>query len=236
MKTSQYKMKHYFKSKVEDDDSDEESSEQNLGYFVKSHTMYHYTVPIDTTFREPSYYRGVIQMLMNAGENDTVAFLINSPGGSLAGLLSLMEAINMTEAGTVSLITGNASSAASMFALCCDEIYVSDNATMLAHNITYGTAGKGADVLAHVQHTSKTANKLLRKTYKYFLTDSEIDDMIEGKEIYLESDEIVERLKLREEFRLKEQELLEKAAEEPTEAKPVRKSRKKPEVEPEIIV
>jgi ATP-dependent protease ClpP protease subunit len=235
MKLSQYK--HFSKTRRRTADEDIEPGEDiegTLGYFVSSQTACHYTVPIDGSFKEPVYYRGVIQMLMNAGEQDVAAFLINSPGGQLSGLLSLLEGLNMTEAHTVALLVGSVSSAASMFALHCDEVYVGENSTMLCHNVSYGTGGKGSDVLAHVKHISSTANKLLRRTYKNFLTEQEINDMIDGKEIYLESDEIVERLKQREILRAKEAEQADLL--EQTEAKPARKSRKKPEVEPEIIV
>jgi ATP-dependent protease ClpP protease subunit len=226
MKLSEYK--HFSKTRRRTADEDVEigeDTEGTLGYFVSSQTASHYTVPIDGSFREPVYYRGVIQMLMNAVEQDVAAFLVNSPGGQLSGLLSLLEGLNMTEAHTVALLVGSVSSAASMFALHCDEVYVGENATMLCHNVSYGTGGKGSDVLAHVKHISSTANKLLRRTYKNFLTEQEINDMIDGKEIYLESDEIVERLKQREILRAKEHEA-ELAVEEP---KPVRKSRKKSE-------
>lgn len=205
MKLSQYKTpknQQLAKRKSVDEDLDREdySTDEQLGYFVSSHQICNYTVPIDGSFREPAFYRSVINMLMNASEQDTVAFMINSPGGSLSSLLSLLEALNMTQANTVALIVGSASSAASMFALHCNEVYVGDNATFLCHNISYGTGGKGSDVLAHVQHTSSAANKLLRKTYKNFLSEIEINDMINGKEIYMESDEIVERLQQREDL------------------------------------
>jgi ATP-dependent protease ClpP protease subunit len=209
MKLSQYEnqngkiFKH--KSVMDDSENDEYSSEQ-LGFFANYHQIANYTVPIDGPFREPSFYRGVINMLMNASEQDTVAFMINSDGGQLSSLLSLLEGINMTKANTVALVVGSASSAASMFALHCNEVYVGDNATFLCHNISYGTGGKGSDVLAHVQHTTSSASKLLRKTYKNFLSEIEITDMINGKEIYMESDEIVERLQQREELFQAEQE------------------------------
>jgi len=162
-------------------------------------------------------------MLMNASEQDTVAFMINSDGGQLSSLLSLLEGINMTKANTVALVVGSASSAASMFALHCNEVYVGDNATFLCHNISYGTGGKGSDVLAHVQHTTSSASKLLRKTYKNFLSEIEITDMINGKEIYMESDEIVERLQQREELFQAEQEAEEqKAAVKPKRKAPVK--------------
>lgn len=202
MKLSQY-TKPTFGRKTVNEDSDQDSYSENdqLGFFVNYNQIANYTVPIDGPFREPSFYRGVINALMNASEHDTVAFMINSDGGQLSSLLSLLEALNMTEANTVALIVGSASSAASMFALHCNEVYVGDNATFLCHNISFGTVGKGSDVLAHVQHTTSSATRLLRKTYKYFLSEVEVNDMINGKEIYMEAEEIIERLQKREELK-----------------------------------
>jgi len=192
------------KSKRKQLDEDEDQVQldvESLGYFVEQRVACQYTVPIDTDFKEPSYYRAVVNMLMSANEHDNVVFLINSPGGSLAGLLTLLEGINMSEATTNAVIVGSASSAASMLSLACDNVFVSENSTMLAHNISYGAAGKGSDVLAHVEHTTKTANKLIRKIYEGFLTDSEMNEMLNGKEIYFDSDEIIERLEQRELYR-----------------------------------
>lgn len=206
-KLDSYKLKRKSRTKnTESEHGEEINCEDQLGYFVQSNTQFHYTVPIDSDFVEPSYYRGVIQMMMNASENDVIAFLVNSDGGSLAGLLSLLEALNMTSASSVAIITGNAASAASMFALHCDEVYVSDNATMLCHNGSFGTGGKITDVLSHAQHINKTTEKLMYKTYKFFLTEQEIRDMLSGKEIYLDSEEIIQRLEKRQELRNKEQE------------------------------
>lgn len=201
-KLDSYKLKRKSRTKnTESEHGEEINCEDQLGYFVQSNTHFHYTVPIDSDFVEPSYYRGVIQMMMNASENDVIAFLVNSDGGSLAGLLSLLEALNMTSASSVAIITGNAASAASMFALHCDEVYVSDNATMLCHNGSFGTGGKITDVLSHAQHINKTTEKLMYKTYKFFLTEQEIRDMLSGKEIYLDSEEIIQRLEKRQELR-----------------------------------
>ena len=178
----------------DEDDGDFVGSKTTLGYFMKQKVATQYTVTIDEAFTEPSYYRGVVSMLMGASEEDTVIFLINSPGGRLSGLLTLLEGINMTEATTLAVLVGECSSAASMFALHCDQVFVSENATMLCHNVSYGTNGKGSDVLAHVNHVAKTSEKLLRSTYLNFLSEKEILELLNGQEIYLDSDEIKARL------------------------------------------
>ena len=178
----------------DNDDGDFVGSKTTLGYFMKQQVATQYTVTIDEAFTEPSYYRGVVSMLMGASEEDTVIFLINSPGGLISGLLTLLEGINMTDATTLAVLVGECSSAASMFALHCDQVFVSENATMLCHNVSYGTNGKGSDVLAHVNHVAKTSEKLLRSTYLNFLSEKEILELLNGQEIYLDSDEIKARL------------------------------------------
>lgn len=210
-------------TRVEDEDDEEFIGGKNtLGYFVQQKVARQYTVTIDEPFVAPSYYRAVVSMLMQATEDDTVIFLINSPGGQLNGLLALVEAVKMTDARTMAVLIGECASAASMFALHCDTVFVSENATMLCHNISYGTGGKGSDILSHVQHVSKTSEKLLRKTYEHFLTAKEIDEMINGREIYLDSDEIKDRLDTKAKLLEAQAEAQEAEAE-----KPVRRLRKK---------
>lgn len=190
------------KRSVLNDDEMVDGYEQGpLGFFVKVNQQHLFMVSLDEPFLEPKHYRNVVAMMLEAKEEDTVMFLINSPGGLMDGLLTLLDAIKQTDATTVAVLVGQVSSAASMLALHCDEVEVSDNSTMLCHNISYGTGGKGADVLSHVKHVSKTSDKLLRSTYKDFLSTQEIDDMISGKEIYLDADEIQDRLDAREDSR-----------------------------------
>ena len=186
--------KKFNKADLDEESDDFVGGKNVLGYFMKQKIATQYTVTIDEAFTEPSYYRGVVSMLMGASEEDTVIFLINSPGGRLSGLLTLLEGINMTDATTLAVLVGECASAASMFALHCDQVFVSENATMLCHNVSYGTNGKGSDVLAHVNHVAKTSEKLLRNTYKHFLDEQEILQLLSGQEIYMDSEEIKQRL------------------------------------------
>ena len=186
--------KKFNKADLDEESDDFVGGKNVLGYFMKQKIATQYTVTIDEAFTEPSYYRGVVSMLMGASEEDTVIFLINSPGGRLSGLLTLLEGINMTDATTLAVLVGECASAASMFALHCDQVFVSENATMLCHNVSYGTNGKGSDVLAHVNHVAKTSEKLLRSTYLNFLSEKEVLELLNGQEIYLDSDEIKARL------------------------------------------
>lgn len=178
-------------------DSEEEDTgmqmSNSLGYFVKSLVHNQFTVDIDEPFTHPTYYRNIVQMLMEATEDDLVLFRINSPGGREDALLALIEAVKNTQATTVSVLIGECASAASLFVMYTDEVVVTENARMLCHGASYSIGGKDPDIRAHVRHTTKTVDKLIRNTYKFFLEDSEIDNLLDGRELYLDSDEIKER-------------------------------------------
>jgi len=177
-----------------EDDEEYVEHQGSLGFFVKTKVSQQFTVNLDEAVVEAKYYRGVVSMLMEATEDDNVVFLINSPGGRYNGLVALLEALKMTYATTCAVIIGECHSAASIFALHCDQVFVSDSAEMLCHQVSYMAGGKGSDVLSHVQHVAKISEKLMRSTYKDFLTEQEINEMLSGREIYLDSDEIKLRL------------------------------------------
>ena len=189
------------KLNTEFEDDNQVGSQAQLGYFINTKTFHQYTVPLDEDFVEPQYYRSVVSMLDNAEEGDTVVFNISSRGGALSGLQVLLEAVKSTQAHTVSVLVGQCASAASIFAMYTDTVIVTDSADMLVHYVSFQTGGKGADIVSHVAHVSKTSEKLIRNTYKDFLSESEIDAVIEGKEMYFDADEIRERLANREEAR-----------------------------------
>ena len=225
-------MKHvqYVKQKnkrLEVEDQDDESCGQ-LGYSVSHMVLNNFKVNIDEPVVEPRYYREVFHMLLEAGENDIVSFFINSPGGNKNGLLTLLEGIKLTQATTKAVIVGEAHSAASILALHCDELYVSDSATMLCHHVRYGVQGKDADILAHALHTSQTSSDLIKDTYKDFLSDAEIQDILSGKELWLTAEEIKERAVKRDIIEAeREVQELEQEAETEVETKPTKQRAKK---------
>lgn len=211
----------------EEGEFEHERMSNSLGYFVKNLVQNQFTVDIDEPFTTPAYYRNIIQMLTDATEDDIVVFRINSPGGREDSLLALVEAVKTTQAMTVSVIIGECASAASLFVMYTDQVVVTDNARMLCHGASYGFAGKDSDVRAHVNHTAKTVDKLIRNSYKFFLTDAEIADLLDGRELYLDSDEINERFASRQDKYEQEEIAQQKALEAPVKKAPVKAPAKK---------
>ena len=213
--------KKFTRNNEDDEDESMPKDGGQLQFYTKVNRIYQHDVFIDQPFVDSSYYRNVIAMLNDASPDDLVIFHLNSPGGLLSGLQSLVEAVKGTEAHTVAYIVGQCASAASLFSMYCDSVVVSDLASIMVHHVSYSTGGKNSDIIAHTQHIAKTSEKLIRETYTGWLSEQEIEEVLNGREIYFDADEARERFAKRLEY------FEEKYAE--PEPQPKKSSRKKKE-------
>ena len=178
----------------DEDDEDDDCGGKRLGYFVKSQVNEMIEIPIDEGVMSPAYYRNVTQRIRDSNEGDVVRYIINSPGGRLDGLMSLLSSMLKTEATTEAHIDGFCDSASSFLAMHCDNIYVSPYASMLVHHVTYGIGGKAADIHLHVTHFNTYSEQFFKDTYQYFLSEEEIQKCLDGYQLYLNAEQITERL------------------------------------------
>lgn len=193
--------------KANDEDSDSDDVKDSFqGYFIESRSSVRLVVPIDSEFKSASHYRMVCNKIQELGENDVVEFHIASPGGDLSGLTYLLHSIRMTEAETIAVIIGDCYSAASLLALSCDAVSVGPYANMLCHSCQFGTRGKSTDVRHRVNHVAEYADGIFKECYEHFLNETEIQEVLNGKELYLNYEEINKRLKHKYEVIAKQQE------------------------------
>lgn len=183
--------------------------------------LYH-QVSLDKPVGDPSQYRDLINLLYMADENVDVNIFINSPGGNLMSALAIIEGIKATQATVRAIITGECHSAASLLAMSCHEVVVTDSAHSLIHTASYGTDGNTHMVQKHVDFSTKMINRVLDNAYNGFLTPDELNDVKRGIEIWMDAEEIRERMAGRREYLVKAQ--AEKEAKETKAApKPKRK-------------
>jgi len=160
-------------------------------------TAKHSDVFLDGDIDEPSDYRELIAILFNAMEYDTVNIFINSPGGNLDTALSIIEGIRNSPAYVSAFLIGACHSAASMIALTCDQLIITDSANMLVHSASFGSAGTTGNVKSHTDFVVKQTNKLLDHIYEGFLSKEEIEDVKLGVELWLDAGEIKKRIQKR---------------------------------------
>jgi hypothetical protein len=74
---------------------------------------------------------------------------------------------------------------------------------MMVHSATFGAFGKQSDVISHASFVDKQVRGLMNSVYKDFLTEKELEEVIMGKELWFDAEEIVRRLELRAEIQEK---------------------------------
>lgn len=137
--------------------------------------------------------------MRHASENDVVKLYINSSGGDVFTAIQFMRALKETAASVVVSVEGICASAATMIMLCGQSFEISEHSMFMFHNYSSGTFGKGGEMFDQLKHERAWSEKLLRDVYKDFLTENEITSMLENKDIWMDGEEVIKRLKERQE-------------------------------------
>lgn len=160
--------------------------------------------------------------IRTASETDIIYIHINSYGGDLFTAIQFMRVLAETSAHVVVSVEGACMSAATMIFMCADQCEVSEHSMFMFHNYSGGTIGKGGEMIDQLVHERKWSDRLLKSIYKGFLTDEEIKGMLDNKDIWMDGEEVVKRLKNR-------QQKLEDVAKKPQQRKTTKTVRKKVE-------
>lgn len=183
----------------------------------------------------PDEYIQWFDTIRHAGETDVVKIYLNSGGGDVFTAIQFMRVLQETSANVVMSVEGICASAATMIMLCGESFEISDHSMFMFHNYSGGTFGKGGEMLDQLQHERKWSERLLREVYKDFLSEDEITAVLNNKDIWMDGQEVSERLKARQ-AKIEAEEAAAEEKEELTEvkldAKEVKKVvRKKPQKE-----
>jgi ATP-dependent protease ClpP protease subunit len=146
---------------------------------------------------DPEDYIEWFHIISNARESDIIKININSPGGNLFTAVQLLQAFETSNAHLVMNVAGACMSAATLIFLAGDEYLVNEHSAFLFHNYSGGVIGKGGEMYQSVIHQRKWSEHILRKAYKNFLTEEEIDSLIDDKDIWMDCGTVVERLNAR---------------------------------------
>lgn len=159
-----------------------------------------YNVHLDEDIVDPAKYRDLITLLFNASENDMVTIYINCGGGYLDSAMAIIEGLKITKAHARCIILGKCHSAASMISMYAHEIIVLDAAHSLVHTATFGSSGNTNNIKTHTDFTVKQIEKFIHATYNGFLTETELTNVKSGVELWLDADQLRERMVKRNKF------------------------------------
>lgn len=136
----------------------------------------------------------LIQTLKTAEEHDTIFIYLNTPGGDLYTAIQIIAAMRQSQATVVTCLEGEVASAGTLIFLAAHKYVVNANCTFMIHNYSTWHGGKGNEVAARVKHSEKFFHKLAADLYGKFLTEEEIQEMVNGKDFWMDSEEVLARL------------------------------------------
>lgn len=159
-----------------------------------------YVVMIDNEIGAPEHFRELLLLLLTATEGDSITLIINSPGGYIDSLMPIIDAISNAAVEVKCILNGECHSAASILALYCHSVEVRDTAYMLVHNFAYGDSNNMMRIKDKIDFYHARYTKFIYDAYEGFLTSEEVNEVINGKELWLDADNIRTRLNNRLEY------------------------------------
>lgn len=163
--------------------------------FTTKHAVHIHEFYVSGDIEAPEDYIEWFDTIRSAGENDILKFYINSPGGDLFTAIQFLRVLSDTDANIIVSVEGACMSAATLIFLCGHQFEVSPHSMFMFHNYSSGMAGKGGEMYDRVKHEKDWSEKLMRDIYSDFLTEEEIVSILNNKDIWMDGDEVVDRLK-----------------------------------------
>ena len=142
----------------------------------------------------PEDYIEWFNTIRSASDQDVVKIYINSPGGDLNTAIQFMRVLSETQATVVCSVEGSCISAATMVFLCADVFEITPHSLFMFHNYSGGMFGKGGEIYDQAVFEREWSRQFLQHIYRDFLTDKEIESLLENKDLWLHSEEVSNRV------------------------------------------
>lgn len=160
-----------------------------------SRSVTKFTIPLDKEIKRVSLYRDALRVLEEAGPDDEVEIIINTPGGSLNTTITMINAIQNCQGRVVGKVVGLAASGGSLVALSCPEIVLMPYSQLMIHPASGGLEGTVQDMFTSGQFALTEVVRLYRDVYTGFLDEAEMASVIDGnKELWFNDEASAERL------------------------------------------
>ena len=170
---------------------------ENDGVFVSNNPVSQnvYTVYLCDEIGDQKDYRELFNLLRNATTLDTFIVHIHNVGGSVSTAVDIINSMKNSNANVYTVVGGPIYSAAPIIALQGQKVYLEENCFMMFHDYSGGMYGKGSEQEKSVLAYNKFFKEFFTKMTRKFLTKKEIADILSGKDLYLDREECMKRLR-----------------------------------------
>lgn len=167
-------------------------------------------VRLSNSIEEPDHYIKLFTLLTSLDGNDIVYLHLAGNGGSAATAIQFVNILHKTPARTVAIVEGSVYSAHAYIAMAAKHLVTEPTTLFLFHRSSlYGqeeevcsaedgatdrTQDAGAKCRAFVQEVLKQDAAFVVRELSGFLTQSEIQGILNGDDLTITGDEIMKRL------------------------------------------
>jgi len=170
-------------------------SEKTVKHFRQSFTVNNHSFYLVEDIGEPKFYLNMLHTIRTAEEHDTIFIHLNTRGGNLYTAVQIINAIRTSRAVIITSLEGEVCSAGTMIFLAGQHHMVAPNSSFMIHNYSQWLGGKGNEIQQQVRHTESFFKDFADSIYGGFLTEEEIASVLDGRDIWMKSTEVVERVK-----------------------------------------
>lgn len=167
---------------------------EKLNEFFTKNTGNQYEFYLSGEIESPDNYIQWFDVIRNARQDDTIKIYINSPGGDLYTALQFLRVMGECEGHLITSVEGSCMSAATMIFLSGHEFQVTPHSLFMFHNYSGGVFGKGGEQYDQIQYERAWSEKFMNEIYKDFLTTEEITSMLNNKDIWMTSEQVLARI------------------------------------------
>lgn len=173
-----------------------------------------YDLYLTSDIEEASNYDEWVQICAEANSQDLIEVHINCFGGRLDTAIQIHDMLKETKADVFISIEGACCSGASLIAMAGMRVKILPNSYMMIHSWTGGAYGKFGNVIENTEFQKKWFSNVMHRNYSDFLTNSEIKNILDGKDLYLDAQDVEIRFINRDQKRKEKLEAREKLIEE----------------------
>lgn len=181
----------------EDDYDEDERFSTKSGIYMRRVSALDMDYHLDSPILAPSCYRDLMQCITHMNKEDVLRIWVETGGGRLDTTLKLIQKIQETEGEVTVIGDGMCASGGAILFLQAPNVVVTKNMRMMLHSSSGGYIGKEGEMQAQYEFDTKFLDAMTQETYHGFLTPQEIEMLKVGRDYYFNSEEIIERLEIR---------------------------------------
>ena len=182
------------KPKLMNDKSFVPMIEPNKLFMTEYHDHVKFEYYLVGNIGDPEEYLELCHALRNCSSQDQFIIRLNSNGGQVRSGNQIINALKECPATTIGFIEADCGSMATFVFLACDTWGVSPYAEWFGHTVSSGNWGKECETFEASQFLRKQTHKRVTEEYNSFLFPEEIESLLKGSDIYLDSNQIMDRL------------------------------------------